>query len=90
MARELAKKKNIKAAILIGQIGPQLEAGLNENNFGGKILTGAKKLAEVFDQVRATAAPGDIVLLAPATSSFDWFKNYKDRGNQFKKIAMEF
>lgn len=35
------------------------------------------------------AGPGDIVLLSPACASFDYFKNFEERGNTFKKIVME-
>jgi UDP-N-acetylmuramoylalanine--D-glutamate ligase len=35
------------------------------------------------------ANKGDVVLLSPACASFDLFKNYEDRGNQFKKAVRE-
>ena len=35
------------------------------------------------------AEKGDVVLLSPACASFDLFKNFADRGNQFKKLVNE-
>jgi UDP-N-acetylmuramoylalanine--D-glutamate ligase len=47
----------------------------------------ATSLAHAVDLARAAANPGDVVLFSPGTSSFDMFKNYADRGNQFRALV---
>lgn len=54
-----------------------------------KIIDSAKNIDEVMNIVKQEMLPGDVVLLSPASASFGWFKNYKDRGEQFKQKVME-
>lgn len=45
--------------------------------------------AEAVKEAFAIAAKGDVVLLSPACASFDLFRNYEDRGRQFKDAVMD-
>ncbi|GAC1412722.1 MAG: hypothetical protein NVSMB66_2560 [Candidatus Doudnabacteria bacterium] len=89
-AEELSRQKNIKAIILIGDIGQSMKTFLDKVAFPGKLLSGARDMTEIFKQIKSLASPGDVVLLAPGTSSFGMFKDYKDRGNQFKEAAKNY
>ena len=51
-----------------------------------KVLDGFR---ETVLAAAADAEPGDTVLLSPACSSFDRFRNFEERGNTFKKIVNE-
>ena len=45
-------------------------------------------LEEAVKKARESAAPGDVVLLSPASASFDQYKNFEERGNKFKEFVL--
>jgi len=46
----------------------------------------AASLSDAVQRARGRARPGDVVLFSPGTSSFDMFKSYADRGDQFRNL----
>jgi UDP-N-acetylmuramoylalanine--D-glutamate ligase len=49
----------------------------------------ASSAEDAVQKAYSVSAKGDVVLLSPACASFDLFKNYEDRGDQFKKAVRE-
>ena len=88
LGKTIQDAKNIKAAILIGEEAPRIKQKIHK--FAGQILEGAKSMDEIFVQIKSVAAKGNVVILTPACASFDMFKNYQDRGVQFKNSANQF
>ncbi|MBI3269765.1 MAG: UDP-N-acetylmuramoyl-L-alanine--D-glutamate ligase [Planctomycetes bacterium] len=78
--------RRARAAVLFGATAPDLEARLRALG-GACAVVRASSLAEAVDQARGIAVPGDIVLLSPAFASFDMFRNFAERGTQFKRLV---
>jgi UDP-N-acetylmuramoylalanine--D-glutamate ligase len=79
---------NVKSVICIGETGPRiyemLEARKGFKELFLKLIPGKPSMNDIVMLAKDQASPGDIVLLSTASASFDMFKNYKDRGEQFK------
>ncbi len=82
---ELVKEK-VKAIICLGTDNKKIQEA-----FAGMVETivDTATAAEAVHAAYHFAAKGDVVLLSPACASFDLFKNYEDRGNQFKQAAKD-
>lgn len=85
LIEELVKEK-VKAIICLGTDNRKIHEAFG-NTMGTIVNTSTA--AEAVHAAFHFAAKGDVVLLSPACASFDLFKNYEDRGNQFKQVVKE-
>lgn len=89
---EIGKKisEKVGTLILTGPTGPIIEkATLNaiaENENGVNIIH-CNDLEEAVKKAQKVAKTGDVVLLSPASASFDAFKNFMERGEKFKELV---
>ena len=80
--RSLVKEK-VRSTILIGEMAESIS-----HSWAGAVKSEiARSLADAVERAHASAQPGEIVLFSPGTSSFDMFKSYADRGDQFRALV---
>jgi UDP-N-acetylmuramoylalanine--D-glutamate ligase len=73
-----------RCAITLGEMADRIETIWKDRL---PVRNAGWSLEQAVAIAREEARPGDIVLFSPGTSSFDMFKNYADRGNQFRALV---
>jgi UDP-N-acetylmuramoylalanine--D-glutamate ligase len=76
---------HVKLVVLIGEAAGKIREAIGDLT----LTVTAHDLREAVEVSRSNARKGDIVLLSPACASFDMFRDFEDRGRQFKRIVME-
>jgi UDP-N-acetylmuramoylalanine--D-glutamate ligase len=76
--------RRARATILIGEAADRIEAGME-----GGTIERAETLGEAVRRAHELSEPGGAVILAPACSSFDMFRNYEHRGQSFREAVAE-
>ena len=90
MGETLAER--VKTLVLIGQTAPLIEKSLEDEvarsgRGGGIPVIKCDTLEEAVYSAFRSAEEGDIVILSPASASFDMFRNFEERGNLYKNIV---
>jgi UDP-N-acetylmuramoylalanine--D-glutamate ligase len=82
--QEIVRAK-VKYAVLIGEMADRIFESWSR----AVPCSIASTLKDAVAEARRQSEPGDTVLFSPGTSSFDMFKSYADRGDQFREIIQE-
>ena len=79
--------KHLRHAVVFGSCGQKIAAYLEKNAIPFSMCA---TFPEAVEKAVAAASSGDVVLLSPATASMDMFRDYRDRGDQFKDLCRKF
>ena len=82
---------HVKRLILTGDTAPKIRAALEQTpGYHGQIpIHDVQDLAAAVKLADETASAGDVVILSPASASFDHFKNFEQRGNVFRQLVLD-
>ncbi|MNL30684.1 UDP-N-acetylmuramoylalanine--D-glutamate ligase [compost metagenome] len=85
MLKDMVRQK-VKAIICLGKDNKRIHEAFEDDV---EIIVNTFSAHEAVQVAYHLAKKGNTVLLSPACASFDLFKNYEDRGNQFKAAVKE-
>ncbi|MCY4780062.1 UDP-N-acetylmuramoyl-L-alanine--D-glutamate ligase [Sphingobacterium sp. UT-1RO-CII-1] len=84
MLRDLVKSK-VKAIVCIGKDTVRIHESFEDDT---EVIVNSSSMEDAVEMASHLSKKGDTVLLSPACASFDWFKNYEERGDKFKNAVM--
>jgi UDP-N-acetylmuramoylalanine--D-glutamate ligase len=80
--------RNAKAVALMGQTSGTLRDLIGRCTDSTCVLSPElPSFRQAFDWAVSQSSPGDVILLSPGCASYDWFRNFADRGRQFVELV---
>jgi len=82
------KHPHVKEIIIIGEIRQKLSELIKTAGVTASVtVSDARTMSEVVAEAKNKSVAGDVVLLSPGCASFDMFRDFYDRGDQFRTIV---
>ena len=81
--------KHVKLLILTGATAPKIRDCVLAVDGEHPLIVEVESLEAAVQQAHVQAQPGDIVIMSPASASFDRFRNFMERGNLFKALVAD-
>jgi UDP-N-acetylmuramoylalanine--D-glutamate ligase len=79
-------KEKVKAIVCLGKDNTRIHQAFGKDV---AVMANTDNMQDAVQACFHLASKGDVVLLSPACASFDLFKNYEDRGRQFKEAVRQ-
>ncbi|MHB1986861.1 MAG: UDP-N-acetylmuramoyl-L-alanine--D-glutamate ligase [Acidimicrobiales bacterium] len=77
----------LRGVVAIGESSSDIVAAFQQR--GGVTVRRAASMAEAVETAGEMARPGDSVLLSPGCASFDWYRDYGERGDDFARAVQQ-
>ncbi len=87
---ELKDSDHIASITLLGEVGGKLKTLFEEAQMNIPVFGPYTEFESAVKDTIDRTKPGEVVLLSPATASFDMFANYGERGRQFTSLVKKF
>jgi UDP-N-acetylmuramoylalanine--D-glutamate ligase len=84
LGKTICDQKNLKTVVLMGKTAPKIGNSIKKAGEGPEIIH-VKSYQEAFAKALGSTGKKGVIVLSPASASFDMFKNYKHRGEIFRK-----
>jgi UDP-N-acetylmuramoylalanine--D-glutamate ligase len=78
-----AEPHRLRAVVAIGEAAPDVHAAFD----GVARVVDAGSMPDAVAVAASLAEPGDAIVLSPGCASFDWYRNYAERGTVFKRLV---